>query len=204
MIKKILFRAVVEVLGKPKEHVDATLQGYIEKLTQNSSYQVVKKDLAELKQHKESELWMAFVELEIKTAGVAEIIDFCFDYMPSVIEIIEPEELQLDSLTVSSFLNDLQAKLHGVDMVAKQMKMENQLTNQSLAALLNNYILILLHDHNFTSEQLSKFMGMKQEILEDYLDKMIDEGKIDMKEGIYFIKEEKPVEVKHGRERKKG
>ena len=71
MAKNILFRAVVEVLGKPKEHVDATLRGYTEKLKQNSRYQVVKEDLAELKQHEESELWMAFAELEIKTTGVA-------------------------------------------------------------------------------------------------------------------------------------
>ena len=196
MSKKVLFRAVGEVLGKPKEHVDSTLNGYLKKLKENSRYQVVKEDLAELKQHEDSELWMAFAEIEIKTAGVAEIIDFCFDYMPSLIEIIEPEELQLDSLVVSSFLNDLQAKLHGVDMLAKQMKMENQLTNNSLARLLNNYIKVLLQDHNLSSEQLSKLTGMNLEVLEDYLDKMIDEGKIDMKEGIYFLKEAK---IENGR-----
>ena len=185
MSKKVLFRAVVEVLGKPKEHVDSTLNGYLKKLKENSRYQVVKEDLAELKQHEDSELWMAFAELEIRTAGVGEIIDFCFDYMPSLIEIIEPEELQLDSLVVSSFLNDLQAKLHGVDMLAKQMKMENQLTNNSLARLLNNYIKVLLQDHNLSSEQLSKLTGMNLEVLEDYLDKMIDEGKIGKVEELF-------------------
>ena len=197
MGKKILFRVVVEVLGKPKEHVDSTLKGYLQKLKENSRYEVLKEDLAELKQHEQSELWMAFAELEIKTSGVAEIIDFCFDYMPSLIEIIEPEELQLDSLVVSSFLNDMQAKLHGVDMLAKQMKIENQLTNNSLAKLLNNYIVVLLRNNNLTSKQLSTFTGMNIDILEDYLDKMIDEGKIDLKEGIYFFKE---VEVENGRE----
>jgi len=38
---------------------------------------------------------------------------------------------------------------------------------------------------------------MNIDILEDYLDKMIDEGKIDLKEGIYFLKE---AEVENGRE----
>ena len=197
MGKKILFRVVVEVLGKPKEHVDSTLKGYLQKLKENSRYEVLKEDLAELKQHEESELWMAFAELEIKTAGVTEIIDFCFDYMPSLIEIIEPEELQLDSLAASSFLNDMQAKLHGVDMLAKQMKIENQLTNNSLAKLLNNYIVVLLLNNNLTSKQLSAFTGMNIDILEDYLDKMIDEGKIDLKDGIYFLKE---ATIENGRE----
>ncbi len=200
MSKKILFRTVVEVLGKPKEHVDSTLRGYLQKLKENTRYEVLKEDLAELKQHEQSELWMAFAELEIKTSGVADIIDFCFDYMPSFLEIIEPEELSLDSLTISSFLNDMQAKLHGVDMIAKQMKMENQLLNQSLARLLNNYIIVLLRDHNLSSEQLSKLTGMNIDVLEDYLDKMIDEGKVDLKEGIYFLKE---GAIENGREPEK-
>ena len=195
-MKKIVFRTIVEVLGKPKEHVDSTLKGYLQKLKENSRYEVAKEHLAELKQHEESELWMAFAELEIKTSDVAEIINFCFDYMPSLIEIIEPEELQLDSLTISSFLNDMQAKLHGVDMIAKQMKLENQLTNQSAARLLNNFITILLRDHNLSSKQLGKLTGMNVDVLEDYLDKMIDEGKIDLKEGIYFLKKE---EIENGR-----
>jgi len=199
MGKKILFRVVVEVLGKPKEHVDSTLKGYLQKLKENSRYEVLKEDLAELKQHEESELWMAFAELEIKTAGVTEIIDFCFDYMPSLIEIIEPEELQLDSLAASSFLNDMQAKLHGVDMLAKQMKIENQLTNNSLAKLLNNYIIVLLRNNNLTSKQLSAYTGMNIDVLEDYMDKMIDEGKIDLKDGIYFLKES-AAEMENGRE----
>ena len=64
MGKKILFRAIVEVLGKPKEHVDSTLKGYLQKLKENSHYQIVNEELAELKQHEDSELWMAFAEIE--------------------------------------------------------------------------------------------------------------------------------------------
>ena len=165
---------------------------------------LVKEDYADLKKHEDSDLWMAFVELEVRTSQVANIIDFCFDHMPSLIEIIEPEELKLSGLDVSSFLNDLQAKLHSVDMLAKQMKMENQLLNRSLSALLSNYITLLLQKSNLNAEQLTKLTGVSQDILEDFLDRLIDQGKIDMKEGIYFLKEEKPVEAKHGRERKKG
>ena len=204
MEKKIHFRAVVEVLGKPKEHVDASLKEYLQKLKEDARYQVLEEDLADLKQHEESDLWMAFAELEIKTREVQDIIDFCFDYMPSLIEILEPDELKITSLDVSTFLNDLQAKLHGVDMLAKQLKMENQLLNKSMSALLSNYLMVLLQKSNLTAEQLHQFTGVNQDMLEDFLDKLIDEGKIDMKEGIYFLKEEKPVEVKHGRKRKKG
>ena len=203
MEKNIHFRAVIEVLGKPKEHVDSALKGYIQKLKEDTHYAVLKEELADLKKHEENDLWMVFAELEIKTASLTHIIDFCFEYMPSLIEIIEPHELKISSLDVSSFLNDLQAKLHGVDMLAKQLKMENQILHQTTSSLLSNYIAVLLRQNNLTSEQLSKLTGVKLDMLEDFLDKLIDGGKIDLKEGIYFLKEE-AAEVKHGRKRKKG
>ncbi|MEK6863095.1 MAG: hypothetical protein AABW53_00140 [Nanoarchaeota archaeon] len=203
MEKNIHFRAVIEVLGKPKEHVDSALKGYIQKLKEDTHYVVIKEELADLKKHEENDLWMVFAELEIKTASLTPIIDFCFEYMPSLIEIIEPHELKISSADVSSFLNDLQAKLHGVDMLAKQLKMENQILHQTTSSLLSNYIAVLLRQNNLTSEQLSKLTGVKLDMLEDFLDKLIDGGKIDLKEGIYFLKEE-AAEVKHGRKRKKG
>ena len=74
-------------------------------------------------------------------------------------------------------------------MVAKQVKMENDLIKRSTGSLLRNYITVLLKKGNLTSNQLSKLTGLVQDKIEDFLDQMIDEGKIDMKEGIYFIKE---------------
>jgi len=53
---------------------------------------------------------------------------------------------------------------------------------------LNNYILVLLSKGNLTSEQLSGLTGVNKDKLEDYLDKLIDAGKVDLKEGIYFAK----------------
>jgi len=40
---------------------------------------------------------------------------------------------------------------------------------------------------------------MNIDILEDYMDKMIDEGKIDLKDGLYFLKES-AAEMENGRE----
>ena len=64
--------------------------------------------------------------------------------------------------------------------------MENQILRQTTSALLSNYIAVLLRQNNLTSEQLSKLTGVKLELLEDFLDKLIDEGKIDLKEAHLF------------------
>ncbi len=190
MEKNILFRAVIEVLGKPKEHVDKSLKGFVEKLKNDESYQVISEDYADIKKQEEQELWAAFTELEVKAGKIEDLIRFCFDYMPSTIEIIEPKELKYSDMEASHFFNDLQGKLHQVDMVAKQVKFENDQIVKSMSGLLKNFLMVLLSKGNLSSEQLSKFTGVNKEKLEDFLDKLIDDGKVSLKEGIYFTKKE--------------
>lgn len=183
------FRAIVEVLGKPREHVETSLSDYINKLKEDNNYTIIREEFAEAKKQDQQELWAVFTELEIKTSSFEKIINFCFDYMPSVMEIISPSSFILEDEQISAFLNDLQAKLHQVDMIAKQVKLENNHLNQNMRFLLKNYVLVMLDRANLDSEQLSKFTGVNRDILEDFLDQLIDEKVIDLKEGIYFIPE---------------
>ena len=187
---KILFRALIEVLGKPKEHVEESLQGYIQKIKEDDSYNVISEDLAVVEKREKEELWATFAELEIKTERIDHLIDFCFDFMPSVIEILEPNELVISEQQLSTFFNDLQSKLHQVDMIAKQVKMEGDLAKKNLAFLLQNYIrLILSKSNHLSAHQLSGLTGVAQGELEDFLDKLIDKNIIDLKEGYYYLKE---------------
>jgi len=125
MGSKIVIRTIIEVLGKPQEHVETAIKKYVQNLKEDKRYHVVREENAEIKKQEQHDLWAGFAELEFQTEKMEDIISFCFDYMPSLIEIIEPEELTFEDVDVSHFLNDLQAKLHAVDMVAKQMKVEN-------------------------------------------------------------------------------
>ncbi len=186
-----MFRAVLEVAGRPQEHVAQSLKEYITKLKKDKKYAVIAEEIAEVQKQKEQELWMVFAELEIKTDSLGNIIDFCFDYMPSLVEILHPPEVQLSNNNMSSLLNDMQARLHQVDMVAKQLRLENEHLHQNTQDLLKNYIIVLLGSQNLTSAQLSHLTGVNINQLEDFLDQLIDEKRIDMKEGIYYLREEK-------------
>ena len=185
---KIVFRAVIEVIGKPKEHIEESIKGYIEKLKADKNYQVKSEDIAEIKKQEDQDLWAIFAELEVETENVSNLTHFCFDYMPSIMEIIEPKELKFSSTEFSEFLNDLQAKLHQVDIIAKQLKLENDHVKISMNKILKNYVTVLLKGRKLTSVQLGKLMGVIPDKLEDFLDELIDEGRIDLKEGMYFLR----------------
>src|SRR3989338_7804882 len=115
MEKKIVFRAVVELFGKPQEYIEETMKQYVEKHKQDKHYKVLKVEFAEIKKQEKEELWATFAELEVATTDLIKLTDFCLDYMPSIIEIIEPESLTISGGEFSLFLNDFQSTLHGVD-----------------------------------------------------------------------------------------
>lgn len=185
----IYFRTVLEVLGKPQEHVETSLKSYVEQIKQDKRYKLVHSEFAEIKKQEEAELWTMFAELEIKTEKLEHLTSFCFDYMPSIIEIIEPAEMSISEAHLATFFNDLQARLHQVDMVAKQLRLENDIFKRNVASLLNNYVRVLLSKGSLTADQLSKLTGVTKDQLEDFLDAMIDQQKIDLKKGVYSLKE---------------
>lgn len=185
----ITFRAVIEVLGKPQEHVEESMKQYLSQLKEDKRFTIIHQESAEIKKQEKQDLWAVFAELEVKTQQLENLTIFCLDYMPSLMEIVEPKQLAFTDIEFSQFLNDLQTKLHQIDLLAKHVKIENDHLKRNLGGLLGNYIQILLKQNNFGSAQLSKLTGVSQDQLEDYMDKMMDEGKIDLKEGIYYLKE---------------
>lgn len=187
---EITFRTVIEILGKPKEHIETALKEYVQKIKSDKNFSVLKEEFAEVSRQEKQELWATFVELELKTDSVSNLTGFCFDFMPSLLEIISPKEVKFTDTEISQFLNDLQAKLHQVDMIAKQLQIENKILNSSLGGLLKNYVVVLLTKGNLTSKQLSNLTGIDQDKLEDFLDQLIDEGKIDLNDGVYTLKKE--------------
>ena len=184
-IDHIRFRAIIEILGRPKEHVEETLKKYIEKIKEDSDLIILKEDYAEAKQ--QETMWSTFVELELVVKGVQKMIGFCFDYMPSSIEILKPEQLTFNNRDMIVFLNDLQAKLHNVDMITKQLNAENNFLKRNMQIVIKNTVMILLKTGNNTEEKLAKFTGVNKEELKLIIDKLVEEKKIKKEGDIYVL-----------------
>lgn len=178
-------KIIIEVLGKPKEHVEKTLRTYVDKIKNDSGFIVLNSEFADA-QEKE-DLWAMFVELEMVIKGIPKIIAFCFDYMPSSVEIIKPEEFNMKKSTVEDMLNDLQARLHNVDMVVKQQKNENEFLKHNLNKSVSNTIMITLAFGNLDKDKISKITGIPDKELEIFLDKLIKENKISKENEIYSL-----------------
>ena len=178
-------KIIIEILGKPKEHVEKTLRMYVDKIKNDSNLIVLNTEFADAQEKKG--LWATFVELDMIIKGIPKLIAFCFDYMPSSIEIIKPEEFTMKKSTIEDLINDLQAKLHNVDMIVKQQKNENEFLRKNMNTTIKNVILISLVSGSLNKEKLSKATGIADKELEMFLDNLIKEKKISEEKGSYSL-----------------
>jgi len=178
-------RTIIEVLGKPKEYVENAIKDYTEHIKEDSGLAILNEDYSEIKE--QGKLWSKFVELELVIKGTKKLIAFCFEYMPSSLEILKPENLILTNAELANFLNDLQARLHSVDMVVKQLKAENDFLRLNMNAILHNSILICLKVSRLNLEQLSKITGVERKELEIFVEKLLKENKIKKEGEIYTL-----------------
>ena len=191
----IRFRTVIEVLGKPKEHIEEAIKDYVRNIKEDRDLVVINEHFSETAE--KDKFWLQFVELEVIAKGLPKLINFCFEYMPSSIEILKPNSFTMANSELSGFLNDLQSRLHNVDMVIKQLRSENKFIKRNMNTLLQNTIVMLLKLNSLSLEQLSKLTGIEKGELQLFIDRLVKENKIQKDGEIYSI-------VEHGRHQEQG
>jgi hypothetical protein len=179
-------RVIIEMLGAPKGHIQQTLKLYIEKIkNEEKNITVEKVDYAEPKE--QDKLWGVFAELDLQFVGLPDVVWFCFDYMPSSIEIFEPEELYYERSAMTDFLNDLQGRLHTFDGVIKSLSAENKVIKKNGLTLARNVVLVCLEKGPRTLAEISKLSGMPEAHIKKFVMILVREGRILEKEGTYQL-----------------
>lgn len=128
---QIKIKTIIEIIGTPKEHVEETIQKVLNLMKESKKFILENHELAEPQQIKSGmeklpNVWSTFGEFEIQFSNLDSITDFCFEFMPSSIEIMEPENIKLNSKELEGSLNDVIAKLHQYDMVLKKIILQQQ------------------------------------------------------------------------------
>lgn len=176
-------RTIIEVLGKPQEHVEKTIREYVEKIKHDEDYVVLKEEFSQAKE--QDEFWSIFVEMEFLVKGVNNLVSFCFDYMPSSMEILSPEELIMPTQTINQLLNDLQARLHQVDMVVKQQKNQSDHLRENLNKSIKNIITVGITHSPMDKETISKVTGVEESQVNLFLEQLMKEGVLKKDGDIY-------------------
>lgn len=150
--KKIKVRIILEILGRPKEHIMEVLKELVERINKEKGIQVTNKTINEAKvferkdekgniipkREEEQELYSTFAEIEFEAAEVTDLLAVCFTYMPANVEIIEPEAFELKNIDFNSLINEIIRRLHHYDSLAKTALMHNQILGKQIEAIKQN------------------------------------------------------------------
>ena len=122
---KITVRIILEIVGAPKEHVEKTMVLILEKLRNEEDLKVLREKTYETEQVKA--FWSTFSEIEMEINDLETLTRICFNYMPSSIEILEPNDIKTNAKEITNIFNDLMGKLHAYDMIIKDIHARKKL-----------------------------------------------------------------------------
>ena len=148
--KKVKATIIFEMMGRPVEHVKETLEKFIDTFSQEKGLILAKKTVHIPKKienkdaqgnfivNKDQDLFSSFAELDIEVEGIVNLLFIAFKYLPSHIEIVSPENFNLDNIDFNSIINEILGKLHNYDTIAKSALMNNQALANKLKEIMQN------------------------------------------------------------------
>ena len=133
--QKFKAEIIVEVLGKPKEHLITTLEGIAEQIDAEKGIKIIKKTIHEPNEVKEKEgMFTTYAEFELELDAIINILLVMFKYMPSHIELISPEKLIITNGNFSETLNEITRRLHRYEELVRVMEAEKKILENKLRA----------------------------------------------------------------------
>ncbi|MEK6840308.1 MAG: hypothetical protein AABX72_05170 [Nanoarchaeota archaeon] len=129
-------RSIIEIVGGPKEYVDKAMGIVLDKLRESKEIKLLKDKVFEAQPlDGKKPLFSSFCEIELEVKKMDDLFGFCFDFMPSSVEIYDPAELALNIDAVNEMVNELITKLHQYDMAFKNIYAQNIVMKRQLDEL---------------------------------------------------------------------
>src|SRR3989344_8233902 len=104
-------RATIEVMGYPEDHIKEVIQKVIENLKKEEGIKVIKEETLAPELVKEK-FFSCFTDIELKINDFKMLLNFCYHYLPSNIEILDAEKIIIPPREFVVGLNGMLEKLH--------------------------------------------------------------------------------------------
>jgi len=127
---------IVEVLGKPQEHLTVALKEIIEKMGSIDGVLIEDETITPPRPlEKQPGFYTAFAEIEVKVESLDKLISLMFNFMPAHVEILSPEKIAMSNNNWNDALNELIRRLHQYDGLAKMIQMEKKILENKVRTL---------------------------------------------------------------------
>ena len=124
---------ILEVIGRPPEHLVATLEDLMKQIRAEKGVDIVEQKINEpvpIKDQKD--FYTTFAEVEVEVEDMLYLAVLMFKYMPAHIEVISPEIVPMTNNGWNDIFNELVRRLHSYDEVAGVLDMEKKILENKL------------------------------------------------------------------------
>ncbi len=129
---------IIEIIGKPPEHLVETLENMIKQIDEEKGVNVKHKKVNEPVTMKENQqFYTSFAEITVEVDEVINLAMLMFKYMPAHVEIISPELIVLSNNNWNDILNEVIRRLHGYDEIARIIQVEKTILEKKLRELMS-------------------------------------------------------------------
>lgn len=130
---------IIEVMGRPPEHLTETLENMIKQIDGEKGIRVVEKKIHEPVEIKDKkDFYTNFAEIEVETEQILHVSLLMFKYMPAHIEILSPELIALTNNGWNEIINELARRLHQYDEIARVIQVEKAILEKKLKEILGS------------------------------------------------------------------
>lgn len=121
----ILAFLIIEMLGRPKEHIEKSLKDLVEKVGEEKGVEMIESKIHDATEvEKKKDFFTTFAEIEIKVNSLATLNMLMFKYMPSTVTVIEPENITLKNHDYSDVLTEIVRRLHKYEELTRVMQIQ--------------------------------------------------------------------------------
>ncbi|MGV8142903.1 MAG: hypothetical protein ACP5NS_04720 [Candidatus Pacearchaeota archaeon] len=129
---------ILEILGRPAEHLTTTLTELVDKLGTEKGITIVSKEIHKPKAvEKTDNLWTAFADIEMNFETIHHFFNSIMAYMPAHVEIVSPDSFKINAFEMNELANFMVSRLHNYDAVAKKLMGEREILIRKLEHLRN-------------------------------------------------------------------
>lgn len=178
---------VLEIAGKPKEHVEKSLEEYIAMLEKEEAVTMLnidKHEAAELEGENEG-FFSAFAELEMIVPQAQSLVSLAVNLTPASIEILAPDEFHFTALDFQNWTNDVLSQAHTIAQSYREVRQQNAYLNKNLMSLTQNMMQVLLASGAKSSADLAKLSGLKEEAVAKVLGQMQENSLVEEVDGTW-------------------
>lgn len=119
---------ILEVVGRPAEHLTTTLNELTERIGQEKGISVVNKEIHKPKPiEKVENLWTSFADLEMEFTNTQNFFNAIMMYLPAHVEVFEPDSLRFTAFELNELANFIVGRLHNYDAIAKKLMGEREI-----------------------------------------------------------------------------